>query len=100
MQDSQNSDKSQTKLVDIILALEQSEDQNAWHQAISRKLDIKAEDICELRLKKHSIDARQRQIKVQLRIEVGYGVIQKWDLFQIQYLFCQRNLFLLIQENL
>ena len=66
MQDSLNSDKSQTKLVDIILPLEQSEDQDAWQKAISKKLEIKANDIYELRLKKHSIDARQRQIKVQL----------------------------------
>ena len=71
MQDSLNSDKSQTKLVDIILPLEQSEDQGAWQKAIIKELEIKAKDIYELRLKKHSIDARQRQIKVQLRIEVG-----------------------------
>ena len=71
MQDNLNSNKSQTRLVDIILPLEQSEDQDAWQKAISKELEIEAKDIYELRLKKHSIDARQRQIKVQLRIEVG-----------------------------
>ncbi len=74
MQDSPNSDKGKTKLIDIILPLEQSEDQNAWQKAISKKLGINAEDISELRLQKHSIDARQRQIKVQLRIEVGVKI--------------------------
>ena len=74
MKQNPNRDVNQPKLVDIILPLEQSEDQDAWQQAISKELGIKAEDICELRLQKHSIDARQRQIKVQLRIEVGIKV--------------------------
>ena len=74
MKQNPNRDVNQPKLVDIILPLEQSEDQDAWQQAISKELGIKAEDICELRLQQHSIDARQRQIKVQLRIEVGIKV--------------------------
>ena len=40
MQDSPNSDKGKPKLVDIILPLEQSEDQDAWQKAISKKLEI------------------------------------------------------------
>ena len=65
------SDPSEAQVVDIILPLEQSEDQAAWKQAVSRQLGIPSEQVSELRLQKHSIDARQRQIKAQLRISVG-----------------------------
>ena len=44
MQDSLNSGKSRTKLVDIILPLEQSEDQDAWQKAISKESEIKAKE--------------------------------------------------------
>lgn len=57
--------------VDIILALDRSEDQEAWRKKIARKLHIHPKQVQEMRLRKHSIDARQREIKVQLRIEVG-----------------------------
>lgn len=59
--------------VDIILPLEVEEDLAAWKQAAAQKLGISPEAITELRLLKHSIDARQRRIKVQLRLEVGIG---------------------------
>lgn len=58
-------------IVDIVLHIEQSEDLAAQKQAIAAKLKLPVEDINELRLLKHSIDARQKQIKVQLRLEVG-----------------------------
>ena len=57
--------------VDIVLPLEHSESEQAQRRAISLKLGISEERIHELRLLKHSIDARQRQIKVQLRFEIG-----------------------------
>ena len=58
-------------LVDIILPLKQSEDALAQKAAVATKLNKKISQIVELRLRKHSIDARQRTIKVQLRYEVG-----------------------------
>lgn len=58
-------------IVDIILPLEHSEDESARYRAIAEKLLCRVDDIRELRLRKHSIDSRQRRIKVQLRFEVG-----------------------------
>ena len=66
-------DPAKPTLVDIILPLEQSEDTEAQKAAVAAKLDTKISQIAELRLRKHSIDARQRRIKVQLRFEVGVG---------------------------
>ena len=57
--------------VDIILPLETSEDAEARLLAAAGKLGLPADRIRELRLRKHSIDARQRDIKVQLRLDVG-----------------------------
>lgn len=57
--------------VDIILPLDLSEDETARKKAVGRKLKIHPARIQELRLKKHSIDARKKDIKVQLRFEVG-----------------------------
>ena len=57
--------------VDVILPIEVSEDKSSWRTAVAVKLDIAEESIREIRLRKHSIDARQRQIKAQLRLEVG-----------------------------
>jgi len=62
------------EVVDIILAVDRSEDQEAWRKKIGRKLRVHPREIEEMRLRKHSIDARQREIKVQLRIEVGIGM--------------------------
>lgn len=59
------------ELVDIILPLELSEDEGARKKAVCKKLRIKPERIHELRMQKHSIDARKAQIKIQLRMEVG-----------------------------
>ncbi len=69
--DSSTSFVPDSALVDIVLPLEQSEDRAVWRKAIAARLELPGERIGELRLRKHSIDARQRQIKVQLRVEVG-----------------------------
>tara|TARA_R110000850_G_scaffold130654_9_gene251249 strand:- start:450 stop:2033 length:1584 start_codon:yes stop_codon:yes gene_type:complete len=58
-------------LADIILPLDRSEDESAQLKAVARKLRIPPIRIKELRLRKHSIDARKPEIKVQLRFEVG-----------------------------
>ncbi|MGC1481031.1 MAG: FAD-dependent oxidoreductase [Chthoniobacterales bacterium] len=61
-------------VVDVGLPLERSEDEAAWRQAAAEKLQIEVSRISGLRLRKHSIDARKRQVKVQLRLEVGVDV--------------------------
>lgn len=58
-------------LVDVVLPLEKSEDEAAQQKAVARKLKVHPRRIRELRLRKHSIDARKPQIKVNLRFEVG-----------------------------
>ncbi|MFK7910232.1 MAG: NAD(P)/FAD-dependent oxidoreductase [Akkermansiaceae bacterium] len=60
--------------IDIILALDKSEDQEAWKKKAARKLRLHPKQIQAIRLRKHSIDARHRDIKVQLRVEVGIGM--------------------------
>jgi uncharacterized FAD-dependent dehydrogenase len=60
-----------TEIIDLIVLLETSESKEGWRQAAAQSLDISPERITGLRLRKHSIDARRRQIKVRLRIEVG-----------------------------
>ncbi|MGB1260676.1 MAG: FAD-dependent monooxygenase, partial [Akkermansiaceae bacterium] len=59
--------------VDIILPLESSEDQALWRKKCARKLGVPPRAIREMRLRKHSLDARKREIKVQLRLEVAVG---------------------------
>lgn len=59
-----------TETVDIVLPLEKSEDEIARRDAAANKLGIAASRIGGVILRKHSIDARQRQVKVQLRLEV------------------------------
>ncbi len=58
-------------VADVIIPLGRSEDDTARLKAVARKLKIHPKRIHELRLKKHSIDARKRDLKVQLRFEVG-----------------------------
>lgn len=60
--------------VDVVLPLEVSEDENAWRKAVARRLGVSPKRIAELRLRKHSLDARKPQIKVQLRFDVGLDV--------------------------
>lgn len=57
--------------IDIVLPLERSESEEARKQAAAMHLAVSAEQISGIRLRKHSIDARQRQVKVQLRLEVA-----------------------------
>jgi uncharacterized FAD-dependent dehydrogenase len=56
-------------VIDLILPLDSSEDPQAWKREIARTTGLKPERILGMRLRKHSIDSRQRSIKVQLRIE-------------------------------
>ncbi len=58
-------------IVDVILPLVLSEDETARRKAVARKLEVHPSRIRTLRLRKHSIDARKKDIKVQLRFEVG-----------------------------
>ena len=60
-------------MVDIILPLERSEDESARREAVAAKLGLPVAAVGETRLRKHSIDARQAAIKVQLRLEVALG---------------------------
>ncbi len=57
--------------VDIVLPLENSEDDTARRQAAAIKLGIPLKRIGGVKLRKHSIDARQRAVKVQLRLDVS-----------------------------
>lgn len=67
-------DMNRIETTDIILPLERSEDQEMWRKKLARKLRVHPKQIQQMRLRKHSIDARQRELKVQLRIEVGIGM--------------------------
>ena len=57
--------------VDIVLPLERSEDEAARREAVAARLGVAVSRVGETRLRKHSIDARQHTIKVQLRLEVA-----------------------------
>lgn len=57
--------------LDIVLPLERSEDEAEWRKAAAEKLEVLPDEIVDIRLRKHSIDARQKQIKIQLRLEVS-----------------------------
>ena len=57
--------------VDIVLPLEKSEDDAARREAAAIKLGIPVSRIGGVKLRKHSIDARQRAVKVQLRLDVA-----------------------------
>lgn len=62
------------QLVDIILPLEVAELESRRRTAIAKKLKINESRIKSLRLRKRSLDARKRDIKVLLRLEVGLDV--------------------------
>jgi len=57
--------------VDIVVPLEDSEDVPKHKAAIAKKLRKPLGTVKEIRLRKHSIDARKQDIKVRLRYEVG-----------------------------
>ena len=60
--------------VDIILPLERSDHIEHQKLAIAKKLRIPETDITEIKLRKRSIDARKREIKAQLRFDVGINL--------------------------
>jgi len=57
--------------VDIVVPLDVSEDETVWRIAIAKQLRTKPGGIKDLKLRKHSIDARKRDIKIRLRFEVS-----------------------------
>lgn len=57
--------------VDVILPLDVSEDEAAWRAAVAARLGVAPGRVRAMRLRKHSIDARQRRIKVHLHLEAG-----------------------------
>ena len=57
--------------LDIVLPRESSEQDDARKLAVAKMLGIDPSRVRGIRLRKHSIDARQRQVKVQLRVEVA-----------------------------
>ena len=57
--------------VDIVLPLERSEDEGERRAAAAAKLGVAVSRIGATRLRKHSIDARQSCVKVQLRLEIS-----------------------------
>lgn len=61
-----------SETVDVIVPLSASENEAAWKRAAAEKLGIAVERVSGCRLRKHSIDARQRSVKVQLRLEVWF----------------------------
>lgn len=63
--------ESQPQFVDVVLPLDVSDNETEWRKAAAAKLKIPPDRISGIKLRKHSIDARQRQVKVQLRLEVG-----------------------------
>ena len=65
--------QSRIEIVDIVLPLELENDEAARRRAAARVVGVPVSKIMETRLLKHSLDARQRQIKVALRLEVGIG---------------------------
>lgn len=58
-------------MLDLVLPLGLSENEDEWKRAAAQKLGIGVERIQGIRLRKHSIDARQREVKVQLRLEIA-----------------------------
>ncbi|WP_193214712.1 NAD(P)/FAD-dependent oxidoreductase [Luteolibacter marinus] len=57
--------------IDLILPLAASEDESAWAAAAAKKLGLAPSRVTGVRLLKHSLDARQRAVKVQVRLEVA-----------------------------
>ncbi len=68
--------QSSVHTVDIVLPLEYSEDEARQKKAVARKLKLPPAAISDMRLVKHSIDARKPDIKIQLRLEVALGKAQ------------------------
>ncbi|MBU6302260.1 MAG: FAD-binding protein [Verrucomicrobia bacterium] len=58
-------------VIDIILPLAVSESDDAIRAAVAARLGVPEGRVKGVRVRKHSLDARKREIKVQLRLEVG-----------------------------
>ncbi len=58
-------------LVEVILPLASADDAAIQARAVARKLDVSPERIRSVRVRKRSIDARKREIRIHLRVEVG-----------------------------
>lgn len=59
------------QIIDIILPLAKSEDQQVWKKAVAKKARCNVSEVGEIRLRKHSIDARKKDILIRLRLEVA-----------------------------
>ncbi|MBJ07076.1 MAG: FAD-binding protein [Verrucomicrobiaceae bacterium] len=59
--------------VDVSLALDKVEDQEAWRRAVARKLRVAPARIASVSLLKKSIDARKAPVRFRLRLQVGIG---------------------------
>jgi len=57
--------------VDITLALEKLEDQEAWRRAVARKVGMKPDRVASVELLKKSVDARKFPVRFKLRLLVG-----------------------------
>lgn len=57
--------------LEVVLPMDQAGEKGYWKAAAARSLGIDPDRIHEVRLLRKSIDSRQREIKFQLRLEVG-----------------------------
>lgn len=64
---------TEIRTVDIVLPLEESEAEASQRDAAAKSLGLPPSLIGGLKLRKHSIDARQRSVKVNLRLDVSIG---------------------------
>jgi len=62
---------TQIETIDVAVPLESSELDTTRREAAAAKLGISVSRIGGIKLRKHSIDARQKSIKVQLRLDVA-----------------------------
>jgi uncharacterized FAD-dependent dehydrogenase len=58
------------KIIDLVLSPKQASDELIYRSVIAKQLNVKDGRISAIRILKKSIDARQRQIKVQMRVNV------------------------------
>ena len=58
------------QLVTLVLSPQQAADAKCYTSQAARRLGIREDEIALLRVVKRSIDARQRQIRVNLSLEV------------------------------
>lgn len=63
--------KSDPLIVDVLLDYRRAGDESARRQAVAERLGVAAGRIKNLILRKESIDSRQKEIRCQLRFEVG-----------------------------